>query len=122
MAPRRGDERQARSTLADAPDEPPANPVRLSTRNIFDGLSVATLNPRLIETYDLPLDAGGVVVVGVEGYARSTGLQPGDILSAIGNRAIRDSADFARAAGGGPANWDITLRRGNRALRLRLRG
>lgn len=107
--------------LTEAPDDPPANTLRLSTRNLFDGPTVATINPRLPETYNLPLDAAGVVVVGMQGYPRNSGTQLGDILS-VGDRQIRNSSDLAHATSGGPANWDITPGRGPLALRRRLRG
>lgn len=117
-----GEEITARIRLAEAPDDPPAAPQRLSTRNLFDGLTIATINPRLIERHGLPLDAQGALVLEASGLSRNAGLRPGDLLVSLNGYGIETAADLARLTRGGPQAWELILRRGDRTLRIRLRG
>ncbi|WP_111430153.1 trypsin-like peptidase domain-containing protein [Rhodobacteraceae bacterium DSL-40] len=119
---RNGQEQTTVVSIVEAPDEPPSAPETIQSRNLFDGLTVATLNPRLQETLDLPLSARGVVVTDVEGIAANSGLRRGDILVALNGRELATGRDLARLVRGGPATWDLTLRRRDRTLRVRLRG
>ncbi|WP_424931972.1 trypsin-like peptidase domain-containing protein [Amaricoccus macauensis] len=117
-----GQKVEGRISLAEAPDVPPASPIRLNTQNVFDGLTVATINPRLIEAEGLSLDSEGVIVLDVSGIARNSGLRPGDVLESVNGESLRTSADAERALRGGSRNWELALKRDNRILRIRLRG
>lgn len=119
---RDGTRLRARIATEEAPDDPPAIPLRLSARNAFDGLEIAALNPRLIEENDLPLSADGVIVIGARGASARLGLRPGDIIESVNGRAARDTDELARLLEGGAGDWDVTLRRDERILRLRFRG
>lgn len=119
---RNGQERTATVSIVEAPDEPPAAPETIQSRNIFSGLTVATLNPRLQESLDLPLGARGVVVTDVGDLAANSGLRRGDILIALNGHELATARDLASLVRGGPAAWELTLQRGDRTLRVRLRG
>ena len=88
----------------------------------LSGLTVAALDPDLIDKFGLPLSATGVAVTGVAGPARATGLRPGDIVVAINGAAIRDLADFDAATRGGGRDWMVEFLRGGQRVRLRLSG
>ncbi|MDI6828494.1 MAG: Do family serine endopeptidase [Armatimonadota bacterium] len=66
------------------------------------GFSVAAVTPNLIKKYNLNPDAKGVVVTSVSpgSGAAKVGLQPGDLITKIGNRPIKTMADFNAAVKG----------------------
>ena len=119
---RDGREAAAEIALAPPPDVGDLGAVRIRGGTIFDGLTVATLGPALIDQLDLPLDVDGVVITGLEGGAVRTGLRPGDILVAVNGRAIRTADDLV-AAGDEPTRlWQIEFLRGGRRAVIRLSG
>lgn len=88
----------------------------------LSGLTVAALDPGLLDRLGLPLSATGVAVTAVAGPARATGLRPGDILLAINGRAIRDLGDFDAATRAGGRSWTVEFLRGGQRARVRLSG
>jgi len=84
---RGADERAVAISLSPAPDEP-ARRRSLIERGALAGLSVETINPAVIAERDLPISARGVLVTGVRGPARRSGLRPGDILLSADGEAV----------------------------------
>ncbi len=61
------------------------------------GLAVARLSPELKQKFDLPEEAGGVVITEVQesGSAAEKGLQPGDIILEVDQESVSSPADVA---------------------------
>jgi serine protease Do len=73
-------------------DDEDAQPVKAGAL----GLTVQDLTPELVEQLELPEDAEGVVVTSVvnDSPAGEAGMQPGDLIEMIGNRAVTSAAEF----------------------------
>ncbi len=100
---RGGREREAMVTLARAPEEPPRDRTVLRRPSRLSGLAVMNLNPAVIEEAGLPISAEGVLVAGLDGPARRSGLRPGDLILGVNGRRVESVDDLAR-----------TVRRGGR--------
>ncbi|MDH7482524.1 MAG: Do family serine endopeptidase [Armatimonadota bacterium] len=75
------------------------------------GFSVAAVTPSLVKKYNLSPDAKGVIVTSVSpdsGAARA-GLQPGDLITKVGNKPIRTMADFNAAVKGVKSGDEIRM-------------
>ncbi|TCO71522.1 trypsin-like peptidase domain-containing protein [Rhodovulum euryhalinum] len=118
---RDGKTREARVALIAPPDSPPRDPVTVSGRSVLAGLSVVNLNPAVAQEAGLPSGAAGVLVTDPGEVGARAGLRPGDILVQINDRAIRDTADVARAAREGGRNWYVEYLRGGQRGVLRFR-
>lgn len=117
-----GERREGEVTLIAAPGSDATEPVTMGPGSIFEGLAIADLNPALIERLGLPLSASGVVVTGVGGYARQTGLEPGDILTGLNGQPVRTAGDFAQVVAEGAQGWELQLQRGDQRATVRLPG
>ncbi len=118
---RGGDTRTARVTLAAAPEDPPRDERLVPGETPLAGLQVSNINPAVIAETDLPLDARGVVVTSVDGFARRFGLRPGDVLIEINGRSIAQTRDVLAAAQNGGRNWALVLLRDGRQQVMRFR-
>ena len=108
-------------TLAAAPGGA-AEPLRIGPGSVFEGLALADLSPALIERLGLPVSAAGVVVTEVAGQARRSGLEPGDIVTALNGVALASAADFAAVAAAGARGWRIEILRGGQRGIVQLSG
>ena len=61
------------------------------------GLSVARMSPDLRQRFDLPEEAGGVVITEVDesGSAAEKGLQPGDIILEVDQESVSSPSDVS---------------------------
>jgi len=108
--------------LAPAPEEPPRDHLRIRAKTVLDGLEVANINPAVINELDLPFEAEGVVVTGVDGPAVRTRLQPGDIIRRVNGQPVASTDALGRMTQVKANGWEIEFeRRGQRAV-VRLRG
>ena len=103
------------------PEDPPRDTRLIEGETPLAGLEVTNVNPAVIAETTLPLDAEGVAVTRVEGFARRTGLRPGDILLEINGHAIATTRDAERAAERGGRHWAIRFLRDGRQQYLRFR-
>ncbi len=104
---------------------PPATPKSRETKiggnSPLQGLTLARINPALIEQTNLSLMAKGVVVLAADGISARIGFQRGDILKRVNGRNIRTIKDALRAAQSQYRVWDITINRAGRKLTMRLK-
>lgn len=105
-----------------APETPPRAPRTMGRDSLLSGLTVETVNPAVIAERDLPLATEGVLVTSLGGVALRSGLRPGDVLLAVNDTPVVDSAALEAALRRQARLWDITLLRDGRRLSLRLRG
>ncbi len=88
---------EARVALAPAPETPPRERTRIR-RGPLAGLSVESVNPAVIDEYDLPLGARGVLVTGVRGPSRRIGLRPGDLVIEANGRQVARASEVVRSS------------------------
>ncbi len=109
-----------RVALIEAPDQPPADP-RTLTEGTLAGLSIATINPRLIAEYGLPSNLEGVLVTQVRGPLRRVGLRPGNVITAINGSPVAVSADVDTLSRSDDRSWRIDGIQQGRSFTYRFR-
>jgi serine protease Do len=87
------------------------------------GLDAVSVTPQVAYANDLPMERGALVIrVDPDGPAGAAGLQPGDVITGVDGRAVRDLHHFhdflARHRAGQTVS--VTLARDGRILTLRL--
>ena len=118
---RDGTSREATVALAPAPDIPPRDLRTLAGNVALRGLTVARINPAVIDEMHLASDAEGVIVMATEDLAARAGLEPGDILLAINGQPIAATSDVEDAAAQPVRFWQVDILRQGQPLRLRFR-
>ncbi len=86
--------------LGETPGKEQAGAGPASTQNELKGLSLAPLNARLRQQFDLPADINqGVVVTDVSraGPAAAMGLRKGDVILEVNRQPVSSASDFAKA-------------------------
>jgi Do/DeqQ family serine protease len=100
------------------------NDVRnLSGRHPFDGARISNILPSVAD--ELGIDQSeGVVIISVRNHAaaQTLGLQPGDIIVAIGGKQIQTVQDAEEALSEHEAIWQISIKRGDQVLQLSVQG
>ncbi|MCC6008450.1 MAG: trypsin-like peptidase domain-containing protein [Rhodobacteraceae bacterium] len=118
----RGDRRlSVRVPMVRPPETPPRAEVTIVGETPLRGLTAVTINPAVITEYGLPLDASGVLVIGLRDIASRTGLVVGDILLGVNAAPVADTDDLVRAARARGRNWTLDLLREGRRVSLRFR-
>ena len=112
---------EAGFVLIPPPEDPPRDTRRIAAQSVLNGLTVANINPAVVEEMALPYDAAGVVVVSVEGIAVRTRLRPGDILRRINGVAIDNTGDVAKVAAIRSNGYEIGFERNGQRALIRLR-
>lgn len=76
-------------------------PERASENTALAGLEVRDITLEIVERLGLPPDSTGVVVTEVDpnSGAATAGLRPGDLITEINRKAVRDMDDFRRITG-----------------------
>ncbi|MCB1367308.1 MAG: trypsin-like peptidase domain-containing protein [Rhodobacteraceae bacterium] len=113
--------RTARVAMIAPPEIPARDTTEITDSGPLQGLIVARINPGVIAEMNLSMQAFGVVVVSVKGFAAQIGFQPGDILTEVNDRAIATVRDVRRAATDRPKVWSISIERGGQTLSMRFR-
>jgi serine protease Do len=80
----------------DAPAQPDSPGIALPAL----GATLAPVSPELKDRFELPADASGVVIVGLDsdGPAAEQGLQPGDLIEKVSQQDVSTPADVERLA------------------------
>lgn len=115
---RKGQELALALPLTAPTEDPPRDRTTLQGRQPLAGATVANINPALVEEEGLPASADGVVVleVGNGSIAQSLGIQPGDVVVKINDRAIARVADLRQAVASPAPRWTLSVRRGGQIL------
>jgi len=122
---RNGREATTQLRLEPAPEIPPRNLRQLGGNSPFTGAEVGNLSPALAEELGLrDLTASGVVIVEVTpgSPAARLGLQPGDVISGIGNDQVRNVDQLEDLIARRPNRWALRIRRGERDMQITLGG
>ncbi|HEX6865865.1 MAG TPA: PDZ domain-containing protein, partial [Caulobacteraceae bacterium] len=101
-----------------APRTPAADERTISGRNPLSGATVVNLSPAAADELGIdPFTGPGVLVTRVgAGFARDAGFQPGDMISQVNGRNIRDVRDLASVLSANTRIWRVTVQRGGRAI------
>jgi Do/DeqQ family serine protease len=92
---RRGTSQSASVRMAAAVERPPRDLRTMGPEDGLPGLTVANVNPAVIDEVGLPVTSRGVVVVGARGPAQRLGLRPKDLIRKVGDGAVEDVAGLA---------------------------
>lgn len=110
--------------LKPAPETPPRKLTQLKGNQPLTGVMVANLSPAFAE--ELSLSPGLVGVIVTEMPARSPaariGVQPGDIILAIGGEKVQVVDDLVRLVATPRRVWELRIRRDDQILSLRVGG
>jgi len=114
------------SVRADAPTEnPPRNELVLEGTNPFEGLKVVNMSPALAEEMGFDPFASGVVVSAVSRGSLSSRyrFRPGDIFLDVMGEDISDTSQLQDILfdNDGVRSWNLTLDRGGRVTKSRIR-
>ena len=121
---RDGEEMALDLPLETEPAPPPDALVVIEGRTRFAGATAATLSPGLIDEFNLPEDARGVLITRVEvgSLADSLGLRPGDVIINVNGEDLSDAATFRDIVLRGANRWNLILMRGNTVMRSSVPG
>ena len=101
-----------------APRSPAADERTITGRNPLQGATVINISPAAADELGLdPFTGPGVVVSKVgAGFARDAGFQPGDLVTEINGRAVRNVRELASAVAADARIWRVTIQRGGRTI------
>jgi Do/DeqQ family serine protease len=104
------------------PDEPPAEPVSFTDRGVFDGATVANINPAIAVELGLSDSVQGVVVKEVSrGSSAARFLVRGDILLEINGVKIARSTDVSGALKAGRGQFSLVKNHGGNVQKVMIR-
>jgi Do/DeqQ family serine protease len=114
---RGGHETRLAVALETAP-ESPRDEVVIRARSPFLGAKVANLSPALDEELRLDSSAEGVAVLEVAdgSVAQSLGFQKGDVVVAVNDQQISNTADLQRVVAKPSRLWRVTIMRGGQQI------
>ncbi|MBW4709886.1 trypsin-like peptidase domain-containing protein [Roseobacter sp. YSTF-M11] len=116
---RNGQRAEADVFLLQAPDTPDRAALTLTAGQLLEGLALARINPAVIAEYNLPLESAGVVVTEAGRLGRRVGLQTGDVIAAVNDRAVTRPREVAAALETRARGYALTVTRGARRFVLR---
>lgn len=95
----------------------------LSGNHPLDGARISNILPSVADDLGLD-DPDGVVILSVRNgsTAQIFRFQPGDVIVSIGDAKIATVGDVERALSGRQPVWQLTVKRGERILQLRMPG
>ncbi|MHC5653070.1 DegQ family serine endoprotease [Stappia sp. ICDLI1TA098] len=110
--------------LEPAPETVPRDPRKIRGYSPFVGATVMNLSPAVAEELRLDSFETGVVIGALENRspAARVGLQRGDIVLSINGASVADTRELVRIADSDPGIWRLEIKRGDRVLRIALRG
>ncbi len=121
---REGQPGKVRVALEAAPEDPPRQMADLSGRHPFSGATVGNLSPAFADELRLDPFLKGVVVLRIKrgSAAHRLGIQPGDIIRAIGGDEVGDVDRLQGLTSGRRPEWEFTIERGGERFSARVRG
>ena len=114
--------------LAGAPETPPRQALRLTSKSPFQGALVENLSPAGREEWSLTTESEktpkGVVVadVAADSPAAGFGVQKGDVIVTVNGNDIATTSDLEAACAERARSWDLTISRNGELIRTRLGG
>lgn len=119
---RQGEERSASVQLIAAPEEPARDVVTLPERSLFPGLTLARVNPAVLDELNLPLDVDGVAVMEPGPVGARAGLRSGDVLLALNGVRLSHPDQVAEAFSARLRQIELLVQRGAQRITMRFSG
>ncbi|MBM3532446.1 MAG: DegQ family serine endoprotease [Alphaproteobacteria bacterium] len=121
---RQGIEQQVFVALEAAPESPPRQLTPLTGRHPFSGATVANLSPALAEELGLETASRGVIIMQVRQgtIAQRLGVTTGDIVLKVNDTEIVSVDSLRRAVSGERETWQLSIKRRERVMNVRVRG
>ena len=107
-----------------APETRPREPVKLTGRGPFSGLTLVNLSPAVSEELSVDVTADGVVISDVDpdSPAAQIGFQKGDILVSLNREKLASSREAERLLRDRARGWEVTLDRKGQVFTTFVRG
>jgi S1-C subfamily serine protease len=107
-----------------APETRPREPVKLTGRGPFSGLTLVNLSPAVSEELSVDVTADGVVIseVDPDSPAAQIGFQKGDILVSLNREKLASSREAERLLRERARGWEVTLDRKGQVFTTFVRG
>ena len=111
-------------TLMSAPETPSRDELKLSGNSPFSGATAVNISPAVTEEMGGVAADKGVVIsdVAAGSIAANVGVQKGDVILAVNDAKIANTAELKQAAGGTKSLWKLTINRGGQVITSVLRG
>ncbi len=111
-------------TMRIAPEVPPREPVTISNRSPFSGVTVVNFSPAVAEAMSLEGAHEGVVVTEVQpgSNAADVGLEKGDVILGLDDAHITSTKQFEHATNSGRGYYRLTLSRGGQVVQTEIGG
>jgi len=119
---REGAQMEVRVPLASPPELIPRDVRHIKTYSPFQGATFANLSPAVSDELKLPLTSEGVVVLHLDdaSVARKLGFAKGDVILEVNDSAITTTRSLERVILSSNAHWTVSIRRGDRVLKMSL--
>lgn len=110
--------------LVSAPEVPARSPVTIKSNSPFNGATAVNISPAVKEELSINGVDSGVVIGEIEAgsTAEQVGFQKGDVVIAINNQRIEDTAALEKATKARSYLWRITFNRGGQTITTALGG
>ncbi|KAA8606470.1 serine protease [Salipiger aestuarii] len=118
---RQGMQHRVRAMMIMAPETPPRDSVTLTERDVLPGLSASRINPAVETELGRTYGEDGVVVTDPGPYGARIGLRAGDMLLAIGDRAVTAPAEIGALLLRAAPRITMLIKRGGSRISLRFR-
>jgi serine protease Do len=118
---RKGQTQTAAVRLIKAPETTPRDTSTIAGRNPLQGVTVANLSPALADELQTGVTSGVMITeLSRRSVAARLGFMPGDVIKQINGRKITTVASLKSALGGDEGEWEVTVDRNGRTLKLSL--
>jgi len=106
-------------SLRNAPDEPVAKLVNVKSNGPFFESTVAQVNPKLINDFNLSLRSTGVMLTQVSNLTQRLGLRESDIIASINGAKISHVGDLLSLNSARINRWSLDVIRNKRLITIR---
>jgi Do/DeqQ family serine protease len=118
---RKGETLTAALRLIKAPETTPRDTSTIDGRNPLQGVTVANLSPALADELQVGVTSGVMITeLSRRSVAARLGFMPGDVIKEVNGRKITTVSSLKAALGGNDDEWEVTVDRNGRTLKLSL--
>ncbi len=110
--------------LSEAPETPPRDPLKISSRSPFSGALIWNLSPAVLDELQMQSPDQGVVIADIAAgsVAANLGLRRGDVVEEVNGKKIATTRDLERVAADRAQFWDLAILRDGQIIRTEIRG